>query len=70
MTRDDLIALAETHELDSSDLMTLFDIPHDRTNNGGVAEVIDLAIEGGDDPEWMAQEIKLAGWLVIGAAKD
>ena len=70
MTNEELVALAKSHDLDVQDLMTLFSIPPERMQEGGIAELIDLVVEEGDDPEIMAQEIRLAGWLVIGAGKD
>jgi hypothetical protein len=53
---DHLVELAYEHKLDTLSLCQALDIHHDRTNNGGVREVIQIALED-DDPEWIEGRI-------------
>lgn len=39
------------------EVLAQFDIPHDCYHNGGMSEVIDLILAGGDDPEWVLEEL-------------
>ena len=52
-----LVDAAEAKGLTARQLVNLLGIDHDRLNNGGPAEVIRLALEHGDDPDWIAEVI-------------
>lgn len=54
-----LTKLAEENNYDAQKLLSLFNIPHDRTNNGGTREVIEILIQDGDDPDWIEDMLTL-----------
>lgn len=58
--RGRLVKLAQDLGLSSLDLEAALGVHHDRTNNGGVAEVIDLALADGDDEAWLTDAIRQA----------
>ena len=55
--RHELLEKAAEIKREPWEVLARFDIPHDRYNNGGMAEVIDLILAGGDDPEWVLEEL-------------
>lgn len=56
-TAAELARLAEANGWSSSGLEALLGIDHDRTNNGGLVEVIELSIAEGEDPEWIQERV-------------
>ena len=58
---EQLVNVALVNRWSVADLLALFEINHDRYNNGGVFEVISLAIQDGDDPDWIIDLLEAGG---------
>ena len=55
--RERLTGLANDLGLDAQDCMDALEVAHDRTNNGGIAEVIRIAAEC-DTPDWIEDRLR------------
>jgi len=55
--KDMLVLLAEKNGWTARTLCEAFVIDPDNTNNGGVAEVLQIVLDGGDDIDWITRMV-------------
>jgi hypothetical protein len=59
MTREEIVRgvvqIAEARGLTTAHLVLQAGVDPDRLNNGGLAELVSLLLDEGDDPEWIEE---------------
>jgi hypothetical protein len=57
MKTDEIIQRAESAGLTAAEVASKLGIDGDRLNNGGITEVIRLAVDEGDDAAWIEETL-------------